>query len=107
MACSHLKVPRYLERYEHSLRLKHIMFFANSKNARSTWNFCTISECAGLECRGRLVTALLYADDAVLFAGDEEGMRVSLEVLSGWCKQWSVEVNVENVGLCTCEVLCG
>ena len=48
-----------------------------------------------MEGRGRLVTALLYADDAVLFAEDEEGMRVNLEVLSGWCKQWSVEVNVE------------
>ena len=37
----------------------------------------------GVECRGRLITALLYADDAVLFADNEEGMRVSLEVLSG------------------------
>ena len=44
----------------------------------------------GVECRGRLVSALLYADDAVLFAEDEEGMRVSLGVLSEWCKrgQW-------------------
>ena len=41
----------------------------------------------GVECRGRLITALLYADDAVLFADNEEGMRVSLEVLSRWCKQ--------------------
>ena len=48
-------------------------------------------------CRGRLVTALLYADDAVLFA-DDEGMRVSLEVLYGWCKEWSVEVNMEKCG---------
>ena len=52
----------------------------------------------GMECRERLVTALLYADDAVLFANDEEGMRVSLEVLSGWRKQWSVEVNVKKKG---------
>ena len=37
----------------------------------------------------------------MLFAEDEVGMRVSLEVLSGRCKQWSVEVNVEKVGLCT------
>ena len=54
---------------------------------------------AGVECRGRLITALLYADDAVLFADNEEGMRVSLEALSGWCKQWSVEVNVEKCGV--------
>ena len=57
----------------------------------------------GVECRRWLVTALLYEDDAVLFAVDKVGMRVSLEVLSGRCKQWSVEVNVEKVGLCTWE----
>ena len=40
----------------------------------------------GVECRGRLITALLYADDAVLLADDED-------------KQWSVEVNVEKCGV--------
>ena len=35
----------------------------------------------------------------MLFADNEEGMRVSLEVLSEWCKQWSVEVNVEKCGV--------
>ena len=53
----------------------------------------------GVECRGRLVSALLYADDAVLFAEDEEGMRVSLGVLSEWCKQWAVEINVDKCGV--------
>ena len=53
----------------------------------------------GVECRGRLVSALLYADDAVLFAEDEEGMRVSLGVLSVWCKQWAVEINVDECGV--------
>ena len=53
----------------------------------------------GVECRGRLITALLYADDAVLVAEDEGQMRVSLGVLSEWCKQWSVEVNVEKCGV--------
>ena len=52
----------------------------------------------GVECRGRLVTALLYADDAVLFAEDEEGVRLSLYILSGWCEQKSMW---KNVGLCT------
>ena len=33
----------------------------------------------------------------MLFAEDEEGVRVSLRVLSGWCEQWSVEVNVEKM----------
>ena len=35
----------------------------------------------------------------MLFADNEEGMRVSLEALSGWCKQWSVEVNLEKCGV--------
>ena len=52
-----------------------------------------------VECRGRLVSALLYVDDAVLFAEDEEGMRVSLGVLSEWCKQWAVEINVDKCGV--------
>ena len=34
------------------------------------------AEGVGVECRGQLVSALLYTDDAVLFAEDEEGMRV-------------------------------
>ena len=35
----------------------------------------------GVECRGRLVAALLYADDAVLCAENEEGLRSSLGVV--------------------------
>ena len=43
-----------------------------------------------VECRGQLITALLYADDVVLFAKSEEEMRVSLRVLSEWCSgQWN------------------
>ena len=53
----------------------------------------------GVECRGRLVSALLCGDDAVLYAEDEEGMRVSLGVLSKWCKQWAVEINVDKCGV--------
>ena len=36
------------------------------------------AEDVGVECRGQLVTALLYEGDAVLFAEDKERMRVSL-----------------------------
>ena len=41
----------------------------------------------GVKCRGQLIMALLYADDAVLFAESEEEMRVSLRVLSEWCRE--------------------
>ena len=53
----------------------------------------------GVEGRGRLITALLYADDAVLFAESEKGMRVSLGLLSEWCREWSLEVNAEKCGV--------
>ena len=46
-------------------------------------------------CRGQLISALLYADDAVIFAEDEGLMRRGLDVLAEWCEEWSVKVNVE------------
>ena len=49
----------------------------------------------GVECSGQLITALLYADDTVLFAESEEEMRV----LSEWCREWSLEVNAEKCGV--------
>ena len=53
----------------------------------------------GVECRGRMVTALLYADDAVLLAENEEQVKRGLKVLEEWCKEWAVEVNVEKSGV--------
>ena len=52
----------------------------------------------GFECRGWMVTALLYADDAVLLAENEEQVKRGLKVLEDWCKEWAVEVNVEKSG---------
>ena len=54
----------------------------------------------GVMCRGQLISALLYADDAVIFAEDEELMRRGLDILAEWCEEWSVKVNVEK-----CEVM--
>ena len=53
----------------------------------------------GFECRGRMVTALLYADDAVLLAENEEQVKRGLKVLEEWCKEWAVEVIVEKSGV--------
>ena len=49
----------------------------------------------GVECGGRMITALLYADDAVLMAEDEKQVKRGLKVLEEWCREWGVEVNVE------------
>ena len=53
----------------------------------------------GVQSRGRMVTALLYADDAVLLAKNEEQVKRGLKVLEEWCKEWAVEVNVEKSGV--------
>ena len=52
----------------------------------------------GVECSGRMVTVLLYGDDAVLLAENEEQVERGLKVLEEWCKEWAVEVNVEKYG---------
>ena len=53
----------------------------------------------GVMCRGQLISALLYVDDAVIFAEDEELMRMGLDVLAEWCEEWPVKVNVEKCGV--------
>ena len=53
----------------------------------------------GVECSGQRIAALLYADDMVLFAGDEEAMCQSLRMLQEWCEQWAVKVNVKKCGV--------
>ena len=42
----------------------------------------------GVECGGRMITALLYADDAVLMAEDEKQVKRGLKVLEEWCREW-------------------
>ena len=53
----------------------------------------------GVKCREQLISVLLYADDAVILAEDEKLLKRGLEVLMEWCKEWSVEVNVEKSGV--------
>ena len=54
---------------------------------------------AGVNCGSGLISMLLYADDAVIFAEDERSIRLGLDVLMGWCREWSVEVNGEKCGV--------
>ena len=42
----------------------------------------------GVECGGRMVSALLYANDAVLMAEDEKQVKSGLKVLEEWCREW-------------------
>ena len=53
----------------------------------------------GVKCGSKPISMLLYADDAVIFAEDERSMSLGLDVLMGWCREWSVEVNGEKCGV--------
>ena len=52
-----------------------------------------------MQCSGQKIAALLYADNMVLFAADEETMCRSLRMLQEWCEQWAVKVNVKKCGV--------
>ena len=56
-------------------------------------------EGVGVKCRGQLISVLLYADDTVILAEDEKSMKLGLDTLAEWFKEWSVEVNVEKCGV--------
>ena len=53
----------------------------------------------GVKYGSKLVSMLLYADDDAIFAEDEKSMRLRLDVLMGWCREWSGEVNGEKCGV--------
>ena len=35
----------------------------------------------------------------VIFVEDEKSMRLELDALAEWCRDWSVEVNVDKCGI--------
>ena len=53
----------------------------------------------GVKCGSKLIFMFLYEDDAVIVAEDEKSMRLGLNVLMEWCREWSVEVNGEKCGV--------
>ena len=52
-----------------------------------------------VKCKDQLIPALLFVDDMVMFAEDEEMLRRALVVLGEWCEEWSVKVNVDKCGV--------
>ena len=71
----------------------------------------------GIEIDGKLISALLYADDIVLLAPDENKLQSLLNVLSNWCRKWRLVINKEKtkivhfrnprVNRCTYNFNCG
>ena len=52
-----------------------------------------------MRCGSMLISTLLYADDAVIFAEDKKSMTLGLDMLMERCRKWSVEVNFEKCGV--------
>ena len=53
----------------------------------------------GVVCKDQCIPALLYADDMVLLAEDEEMLRKELKILGEWCVKWAIKVNVGKCGI--------
>ena len=46
-----------------------------------------------------LINVLLYADDIVLIAGDEESLQSLLFIVENWCKKWRLELNLTKTNI--------
>jgi len=49
--------------------------------------------CNGIPIGGENVTCLLYADDVVLLARNEQDLKEMLNVVNQWCMKWNINVN--------------
>ena len=49
--------------------------------------------CSGLSIGGENVCTLMYADDLVLLAKNENDLQSMLDALSSWCEQWQISIN--------------
>ena len=49
---------------------------------------------AGVQCGEDMVSGLLYADDAVVIAPDEDRLQKLIDVIDTWCKRWGMSLNI-------------
>ena len=49
---------------------------------------------AGIDINSDHVAALLYADDIVLLAHNEESLQLELDIVYNWCKTWGISINI-------------
>ena len=47
----------------------------------------------GLSCAGIVIKCLLYADDIVILAESHEQLQLALNLISGWCTDWGMQMN--------------
>ena len=48
----------------------------------------------GTVCGECIVSSLLYADDIVLLAPNEESLEVLIKVVEEWCGRWRMNLNI-------------
>ena len=54
----------------------------------------------GISLSGSLVVStLLYADDIVLLADNEENLQLMLNITETWCNKWRLEVNLTKTNI--------
>ena len=61
-----------------------------TKDSQSTSDFSDISE---------LISILLYCDDIVLFAENEDDLQALLFITENWCKKWQLDVNLSKTNI--------
>lgn len=49
----------------------------------------------GIDCGGCLISSLLYADDIVVLAPDENKLGKLIKVVERWCGEWKMALNVQ------------
>ena len=40
------------------------------------------------------VSSLLYADEVVLLAPDEESLQTQIKIVKEWCRRWRMTLNI-------------
>jgi hypothetical protein len=53
----------------------------------------------GICCVGAIVPGLMFADDLALVAGNDEGLKATLDELNSWCEDNSIEMNVDKCAI--------
>ena len=49
---------------------------------------------AAIDINSDHVAALLYADDIVLLARNEESLQLELDIVYNWCRTWGISINI-------------
>ena len=54
---------------------------------------------AGIECGKHMVSTLLYADDIVILAPDEDRLERLPRIVESWCHRWNMNLNLSKTNI--------